>query len=225
MGLRKQKSLLDQATDKFDEYVDVVKPQLETALASAKDKAGPAIADAKTKAGPVLADARAKAAPVIADARAKAGPAIASGAAIAAEKVAAGAAIAAEKAADAAEAAADMVAEVAEPPKKKGGKLKKFALLGGLVAGLAFVASKLRGSKEADNWQSSYSPTPAPTPAPAPPSPPVTPAAPTSGANDDGAGASPDEALADQVEAPHPVTTPDEPAEVVELHGNDEDDK
>jgi hypothetical protein len=37
---------------------------------------------------------------------------------------------------------------------------------------------------------------------------------------DDTGGSSPDEALADQAEAPHPVTTPDDPAEVVSLDEN-----
>ena len=36
-------------------------------------------------------------------------------------------------------------------------------------------------------------------------------------AADDSAGASPDEALSDAVEEPHEVTTPDEPAEVVDV--------
>jgi hypothetical protein len=185
MGLRKDKSLIDQA----GEYVDQVKPQLEAAVATAKDKAGP-----------VIADARDKAAPVIADAKAKAGPAIASGAAVAAEKVAEAASVAADKAAEAAE----KVAEAAEPePKKKGGKFKKLLILTGIAAAAAFIASKLRARKESDNWQSSYTPTPAP--------------APTSETPDDEGGASPDEALADQAEAPHQVTTPDEPADVVDV--------
>jgi hypothetical protein len=34
---------------------------------------------------------------------------------------------------------------------------------------------------------------------------------------DDSAGASPDEALADAVEEPHEATTPDDPAEVVDV--------
>ena len=205
MGLRKKKSLLDQASDYVDQAVETVRPQFESAVATAKDKAGPVIADARTKAAPVIADARAKAAPVIADAKAKAGPAVASGAAIAAEKIAAGAAIAAEKAADASQAAADKVADVTAP-KKKGSKLKKLLLITGLAAGAAFVAKKLKGgSSQSDNWQSSYTPTPAPTPA-----------APKTPAKDEG-GSSPDEALADQAEAPHPVTTPDDPADVVEV--------
>jgi hypothetical protein len=37
---------------------------------------------------------------------------------------------------------------------------------------------------------------------------------------DDEAGASPGEALADQAESPHAVTTPDDPADVVEVDDN-----
>ncbi len=190
MGLRKNKSLLDQATDTVSQYADQVKPQLESAVATAREKAGPALADAK-----------AKAAPVIADARAKAGPAVASGAAIAAEKIALGATLAAEKAAEAAQAAAEKVDEVATPRKKKGGgKLRKVLILTGIAAVAAFVVKKMRSGGESDNWQSSYTPTPAPRPA-----------------DEDFGGASPDEALADSAEAPHPVTTPDDPADVVDV--------
>lgn len=189
MGLRKNKSLLDQASDTVSQYVDQVKPQLETAVASAKDKAGPALADAKAKAGPAIADARAKAAPVIA-----------TGAALAAEKVA----VAAEKAAEAADTAATKVGEAAQPKKKKH-RLRKLLLITGVAAGAAFVAKKLRGDSESQNWQSSYTPTPAP-PAPRRP---VSP--------DDEGGATPAEALADQAEKPHAVTTPDDPAEVVDV--------
>jgi hypothetical protein len=190
MGLRKDKSLIDQA----GEYVDQVKPQLEAAVATAKEKAGP-----------VIADARSKAAPVIADAKAKAGPAIATGAAAAAEKVAEAANVAADKAAEAAEKVAE--AAEPEPEKKKGSKFKKLLILTGIAAAAAFIASKLRARNQSDNWQSSYTPTPAPAPATETP--------------DDEGGASPDEALADQAEAPHEVTTPDEPADVVDVEKKD----
>src|SRR6478735_3051682 len=200
MGLRKNKSILDQAVD---QYVDQVKPHVDAAVATAKEKGGPVLADAKANAGPALADAKAKAGPVLADAKAKAGPAIAAGAAIAAEKVATGASVAAEKAAEAAEAAAVKVSDVAAPKKKKGSKLKKLLVLTGLAAGAAFVAKKLQGGKQSDNWQSSYTPTPAPAHAARP--------------TDDEAGASPSEAISDQADSAHPVTTPDDPAEVVDL--------
>jgi hypothetical protein len=201
MGLRKKKSLIDQASDTVNQYVDQVKPQLESAVATAKDKAGPMIADARTKA-----------APVIADAKAKAGPAVASGAAVAAEKIAAGATLAAEKAAVASQAAAAKVADVAEPKeekKKRGGTLRKLLLITGLAAGAAFVARKLRAGSQNDSWQSSYTPTPAPSST----------ASMTEAADDEG-GSSPDEAIADQAETPHPVTTPDEPVEIVDVDKN-----
>jgi hypothetical protein len=208
MGLRKKKSLLDQANDWASDYVEAAKPHVEAAYESARefmqDTAVPALLDARDKAGPALADARDKAAPVIADAREKAAPLIASGAALAGEK------------ASAAKALAD--AKVArlkgEPEPKKGGKLKKFVLFAGIAGAVAFVAKKLQGGSGAsDNWQSSYVPTPPPASVPNPPSP-AEAAAP---ASDDPGGSSPDEALADAAEAPHPVTTPDEPAEVIEI--------
>lgn len=192
MGLRKNKSILDQASDTVTEYVEQVRPQLEAAVATAREKAAPALADARTKAAPVIADAKAKAA-----------PAIAAGAAVAAEKIAAGATLAAEQAAAAAEAAADKVAQVADPPKKKH-RLRKVLIITGIAAAAAFVATKLRGGQESEAWQSSYTPTPAPRPAAAP-------------VEDDPGGASPDEAIADQAETPHPVTTPDDPATVVDV--------
>jgi hypothetical protein len=201
MGFRKKKSLIDQAGD----YVEQVKPHAEAAIVSAYDfvqeTVVPALADAREKAGPVIADARDKAVPVIADARAKAAPVIAAGAA-----KAAGRAAAARDLADA------KVAELkGEKPKKKG-RLKKLVLFAGVAGGVAFVAKKLQGGGQSDNWQSSYNPSPAPTP----PSTPPTPSAPQAGVDDTG-GASPDEALSDAVEAPHPTTTPDQPAEVVDL--------
>jgi hypothetical protein len=41
-----------------------------------------------------------------------------------------------------------------------------------------------------------------------------------SGVEDDEGGASPDEALADQTDVPHEVTTPDDPADVVDDDDN-----
>ena len=121
---------------------------------------------------------------------------------LAAEKIAAGAAIAAEKAAEAAQAAAEKVEEVAAPEKKKRSKLKTLLVVTGIAAVAAVVVKKMQSSGESENWQSSYTPTPAPRPTAVP---------------DEAAGASPDEAIADQAEAPHPVTTPEDPAEVVDV--------
>ncbi|WP_134740578.1 DLW-39 family protein [Nocardioides sp. 503] len=213
MGLRKKKTLMDQAS----EYVEAAKPHVEAAYESARefvqDTAVPALLDAKDKAAPVLADARDKAAPVIADARTKATAAASDARDKAAPLLATGAALATEKAASAKSVADAKVARLkGEPEPKKGGKLKKFLLFAGIAGVVAFVAKKLQGGDAAaDNWQSSYVPSPAPTPAPAPTDTATVP--PT----DDPGGSSPDEALADLAETPHPVTTPDEPAEVVEV--------
>ena len=195
MGLRKKKSLLDQAMDQASDYVDAAKPHVEAAYGSARDfvqdTAVPALIDAKDKATPVIVDARDKA-------TSKAAPLIASGQALASEK-----ATAAKTVADA------KVAQLkGEPAPKKGSKLKKIVFFTALAGAVAFAAKKLQGGKaESNNWQSSYVPTPPP---PSTPAPVGTPA-------DDTGGSSPDEALADAAEAPHPVTTPDEPADVVDL--------
>jgi hypothetical protein len=210
MALRKKKSLLDQASD----YVDTVRPQVESAVATAldavedfyentarpalldaKDKAGPALADARTKAAPYVAEARDRAASALADARENAGPALAD----ARDK-------AADVASQAKEAADARVAQLrGEEPPKKGSKLKKLAIFAALAGAVGFVAKKLQGGGQADNWQSSYVPTPAPAKA------------------DDVGAAAPDEALSDAADEPHAATTPDEPAEVVDLESPAED--
>ncbi len=92
-----------------------------------------------------------------------------------------------------------------EEPAKKGGKLKKFALFAVLAGAVGLVAKKLQGGKQAETWQSSYVPKPAPAAAPVPAS------------VQDTGGSAPDEAISDAAEDPHPVTTPDEPAEVVDI--------
>ena len=191
MGIRKKKTLMEQASD----YVEQVRPHVEQAVETARDRAVPLLTEARDKAVPVLEDARDRAKPIIAD-----------GAAIAAEKAAQVADVAQQKAAESRDLAAAKVAELkGEEPKKKGGKLKKFMIFGAIAAAAAFVASKLRGGQDSSSWNSSYTPTPPPAPAPAAPRPGV----------DDSAGSSPDEALADAAESAHEVTTPDDPAEEV----------
>ena len=203
MGLRKKKSLIDRASD----YVESAKPQIESAVADALDRATPLLSDARDKAAPVIADARGKAAPFIADAREKvgpvvtdarlkAGPVIAEGAAVAADKAALGAALAAEKAALGRDLAPAKAAELRREGKS-GGKLKKLLLLGGLAAAAGVAYKVARGQSTSDNWQSSY------TPAPAPSSDASRPVA-TEPA-DDSAGSSPDEALAHATREPQPV--------------------
>lgn len=195
MPLRKKKSLLDQVED----YVDSVRPHVESAVATTKEAiegfvettALPAWEEAKAQAVPAVKDAKAKAAPKIKEARKKAAPVVADVAARASEA-----------AAQAREAADARVATLrGEEPEKKGGKLKKFALFAAVAGAVGFVAKKLQGGQPTDNWQSSYVPKPAP--APAPPK--------------DAGGSAPDEALSDAADEPTAVTTPDAPAEVVDL--------
>ncbi len=234
MGLRKNKSLLDQAIDHANDYVEAAKPHVEAAYGSARDfvqdTALPALVDAREKAAPVIADARDKATPVIAsgvalagakatEAREKAGPALAEARDRASTKaaplLASGQALATEKANAARTMADAKVAQLkGEPEPAKGSKLKKLVLFTAIAGGVAFVAKKLQGGKaESNNWQSSYVPTPPPSASSSAAPTPSQAAAPA----EDSGGSSPDEALADAAEAPHPVTTPDEPAEVVDL--------
>ncbi len=215
MALRKKKSLLDQASD----YIDQVRPQVESAVATAivaaedfyENTARPALVDAKDKAGPALSDAREKAAPYVAEARDKASAALSDARDQAAPLVAQAAAQASELAGQAKQAADTKVAELRGEEKKKGSKLKKLAIFVAIAGAVGFVARKIQSSGQRDNWQSSYVPTPAPTPAPAPT------------IADDAGAAAPDEALSDAAEEPHPVTTPDNPAEVVDLEAPVED--
>ena len=215
MALRKKKSLLDQASD----YIDQVRPQVESAVSSALDAAEdfyektarPALVDAKDKAGPALADAREKAAPYVAEARERATAALADARDQAAPLVAAGAERAGDVAAQAKEAADARVAQLRGEEKKKGGKLRKFAIFAALAGAAGFIAKKLQGGGQSANWQSSYVPTPAPAAGGGPT------------AADDAGAAGPDEALSDAADEPQPVTTPDDPAEVVDLETPVED--
>jgi hypothetical protein len=195
MRIRRKKTLIEQAAD----YV-------EAAMDAAREKAGPMLADARDKAGPALADARDKAAPLLAQ-----------GAAVAADKAAAAASLAAEKAAEGRDIAVTKVNELrGEPPKKH--RLRKLLLITGLAALLGFAAKKMRSGSGQDDWQSSYTPTPPPAPKSASDTP-IFDAAQAASDEEpaDEGGASPDEAIADSTEEEHPVTTPDEPAEVVDL--------
>ena len=164
MALRKKKSLLDQASD----YIDQVRPQVESAVATAivaaedfyENTARPALVDAKDKAGPALSDAREKAAPYVAEARDKASAALSDARDQAAPLVAQAAAQASELAGQAKQAADTKVAELRGEEKKKGSKLKKLAIFVAIAGAVGFVARKIQSSGQGDNWQSSYIPTP-----------------------------------------------------------------
>jgi hypothetical protein len=215
MARRKKQSLLDQASD----YIDQVRPQVESAVASALDAAEdfyentarPALVEAKEKAAPALADAREKAAPYVAEARERTTAALSEVRDQAAPLVAAGAGKAAEVATQAKEAADAHVEQLRGEEKKKGSKLKKLAIFAALAGAVGFVAKKLQSGGQSANWQSSYVPTPAPAPSTSPT------------ATDDAGAAAPDEAISDAADEPQPVTTPDDPAEVVDLETPVED--
>jgi vacuolar-type H+-ATPase subunit H len=187
-------SAVASALDAAEEFYEKT---ARPALVDAKDKAGPALSDAREKAAPYVAEALDRATAALSEAREHAAPIVAQ----AAEK-------AGDLAAQAKEAADAQVANLRGEEKKKGSKLKKVAIFAAIAGAVGFVARKLQGSSQGDNWQSSYVPTPAPTPAPV---------------TDDAGAAGPDEALSDATDEPHAVTTPDDPAEVVDLEAPVED--
>ena len=208
MRKRGKKTLMESAAELAESVLPTIESAMETAVEAAKDTV--------EKAAPILAD----------------------GKKIARDKARRGRRRAAAKLAAVKEAEpAEMVAafKAAEPKPEKRGRLKKLVLFSGLVALGGVVFKRLRGAPSKSNWQSSYVPQPAPPQAPthkaeapvaeaaaAPPAKaaPRTKAAPPAAAAptaDDEAAASPDEALADRATEPHPDTTPDNPAEVVEL--------
>ena len=223
MRIRRKKTLIEQAADYVEAAVGSAREKAGPILADARDKAGPALADARDKAGPMLADARDKAAPVLADARSKAAPLLAQGAAVASDRASAAVELAADKAAAGRDLAAAKAAELRGEPKKKH-RLRKVLVFTGLAALLGFVYKKAQASSDRENWQSSYTPTPPPR---ATSETPIFDAAQAASDDDpvgnDEGGAGPDEALADAVEEQHPVTTPDEPADVIDLESAESD--
>lgn len=223
-------TLVEQAQDLVNDISDAIAPHVERA----KDELGPRLSDAKDQLAPRIADAKDQLAPKIAGARDQAAPYVES----ARDRFVNDVVPAVQQAvSDAKDQAAPVVEEAkrrgslaadalkGEPVKKKGGK-RKFLLLAALAGAGAFLYKKLTGGNESTNWQTSYAPKPAPAAPPAPPSP----AAPMAGSHaadtavdnaattvGDPTGANPGETLSDATEAPHPVTTPDAPAEDVDV--------
>jgi hypothetical protein len=204
MRIRQNKTMLEQAAD----YVE-----------AAVEKAGPILADAVEKAESALAEARDQAGPAVADAKDKAAPLIAQSAALAAEKVSQAADAAAEKAAEGKEIAAAKVTEL-DTESKKSHRLRNLLIITGIAALLGFAAKKLR-SGDKENWQSSYMPDPPPA-SRASDTPIAEAAAAASAEGADEGGAGPDEVMADAAEEAHTVTTPDDPADIVDLTPEEE---
>jgi len=181
------------------ELAEKLAPHVE----SAREKAGPMIADARDKAAPMIADARDKAAPMMAEARSKAAPVMAAAVAAASDatKEARGEAKKRGRATVAA-----LKGEV-EAPKKKH-RVRKLVGLAGLAGIGGLIAKQFSDRQASTAWQSSYKPTPAP-------------ASPSRRFADDVGASAPDEAAADAAETPHAATTPDNPAEVIEIDHKD----
>ena len=242
MQFGRNKTLIDRAQEYVDQISETVLPPLEAAWEQAVDKAGPALSDARDKATPLLAEGKAVAAEKASAGAAVAAERASAGAHLAADKAAAGAAIAAALAAEKAAAGRDLasakVADLKGEPEPTGGKLKKLVLIGGLLAVAGVVANRLKSSRsESANWQSSY--VPPPPPAPSSPTGTAAAAAPVTGdpltdplpdevaaddvvtvdppATDDVGGGAPGEAMSDVVVEPHDPTTPDQPAEVIDI--------
>lgn len=201
----KKKTLRDHAdtlADSLAPHVENARDKASPLLADARDKAGPVLADARDKAGPLLADARDKAAPLVSEARERIAndviPAV-KDALAAVDDATEDVRTEAKKRGKAVAAAAK--GEVDEPSKKH--RLRKVLIALGL-GGIAYaVAKRLGGQQSSANWQSSYTPPPAPVPPP------------TGGpvaAADDSAASDPAEAASDAADAPHDVSTPDNPA-------------
>lgn len=212
----KKKDLRKQANG----FADKLAPHVE----NAREKAAPLLADARDKAAPVIAEAREKAAPLIAEAREKATPAVAEAKDRFTTEVVPMLTAALAAATEATEEVRDETkkrgkATVAalkgevEAPKKNRHRVRKFVLVIGVGGVVAAVAKKLSDRQASTAWQSAYTP-PAPTT-------PVTPSPPQAGAHkaeaDDEGGASPDVAVADSAAGPHATSTPDNPAEEVDL--------
>jgi hypothetical protein len=238
MPFRKKKSLIEQAREQASDVVDASLPVIESAVATMREQARDLAKETKTKAGPLIADTKVLAGEIAEATREVAIPK-------AKTAVAAGAAGAATLAASGKELAANKVAEIkGEPPKRKGSKLRKLLFFGSIAAAAGFVYQKLRPKPETDNWQSAYTPpasagsTSSTTSAttgtaagaggahlaagvgsdePLATDDPMTRLAAEGAPGDDPGGADPAEAIADAVEEPHDITTPDDPADVVEV--------
>ncbi|MFS3127781.1 hypothetical protein ACLM5J_05185 [Nocardioides sp. Bht2] len=199
---KQNKGLIETATEVVEQVADQVTPVLESAVETARKK----LAEGIEQATPVVESAMETARKKLAEGVEQATPVVESAVGTAREKLADGAVLLHEGR----EAATAKLSEVASQPapKKSGGKLKWILATGALAVVGGAIFKKLKADQGAgDNWQSSYTP-------PAP----VRPVAEA----DDSAAATPDEALADNAATPHRDTTPDDPAEFVELAEPDE---
>jgi len=236
---------IDQATDvvdaarpRIESAVSQVREQVREMSKDAAEGARDLAKDTKVKAAPLVAEGRSRAADLasdLADATRDVAIPKAKAAALA------GADRTAELAASGRDLAQAKLAEVkGDPQPKKRHRLRKVLIFGSLAAAAGFVYNKMRPKPAADNWQSSYVPPTSTTSSTSAAAGSTSTGVPTTGgthlapgvgpdepvgsddpmaarAGDDSGGASPDEAFADAVEEPHEITTPDDPAEVVDV--------
>ena len=218
MGIRRKKTMLEQAAD----YV-------EAAVETAREKAGPAIADAHRQG---RADARGRQGQGRAGARRRQGqgrPALADAKAGRARSPRRrdrrrrptsppdGVAVATWRP----RRPPSCKAEIKGEPKKKH-RLRKLLLLSGVAALLGFVDKKLPVARSRRTTGSRRTPRPPPPADVGDPDADATDAADGDEPVGDEGGAAPDEAISDAAEEYHDVTTPDEPADVVELEPGEE---
>lgn len=190
MGLRKKKTLLEQA----EGYVGAA---IDQARDFVQDTALPAISDAKEKAAPVVAAGAATVAEKASEAKVKAAPV-----------VAAGAATVAAKAAEAKGYAETKAAELNGSQPKKRSKVKTLLILGAVGGGVAVIAKKLQGSAgDSGGWQSSYDPAPPPSPAASVPPPAPDPGTVADTGADSGADTAATPEAADPLTDPLPTET------------------
>lgn len=217
------------ARDRVVPLLDEARERVVPVIAGARDVAVPYFVDARDVAAPYVATARDMAAPYVSDARDKVSvtfttevlPVVT--AALAAvdqateearnETLKRGKAMAAALRGEIEARAEEPVVVEASPESSHWLRTVLVALgLGG--AGFA-VVKRLNSKKQADSWQSSYTPPAATTTTTTPPTP-LADAAADSAAHDVAA-SDPAEAAADATDTPHVATTPDSPVTEVDI--------
>ena len=237
----RKETFVSQAQDLANDLTEAITPHLEKArdelgprLAEARDQIAPRVEDARDAVTPYVKDARDAASPYVKDARDAVTPyleeardKIVNDLVPAVKQAASDAKDAAAPIADEALRRGDLAAAAlkGDDVQRKSGK-KKWFVIAALAGGAAYAWTKLRGGNESANWQSSYTPAPPPRDADRTDTPIADAAAANAGVaateDADEGGAGPDEALADAAEESHDVTTPDAPAEVVDLDASEE---
>jgi len=215
---------MTQAKVQASDLQDRIGPAVE----DARERLTPVVEDARERITPMVSDARERLTPVVEDARERLTPVVGDAKDRLADLAGTVAVKLDETLPDKATPATVASAAGAKRASDGSGWLKKLFILAGVGAAAALIAKRLRGGGAEPQWQST--PPGRPTPAPAPSeqaadtagSPAAAVAgmaaadAATTGAEDAGGG-SPDEAAADATDTPREPTTPDDPAEKIDV--------